>query len=226
MELTDFSEMAAALAHEIKNPAAVALAHVNLLRLYNEDAELSRHLNHIEQSLTDICDLVREILATAYNRYEAYEVDLYKILTEILETYRAAWPNIFFSLNISEVCTLGLNGESVLPCYGHETSLRMIFSNLIKNAVEAIEASGIDAGEIEINAKHSENFLNVTICDNGVSACAASETSSKPYGNGLGLAICRSLANGLGAQLSASPTETGGCAVTVCLRVTSCPTFA
>jgi signal transduction histidine kinase len=212
----NFSEMAAALAHEIKNPAAVALAHVNLLRLDGEDEEqkLTHHLNHIENALTNICDLVRDMLASSYSRSEAYEVDLYKILTEILETYRAAWPEISFVFNVENEC---------LPCLGHETSLRMIFSNLIKNSVEALEFSQIPSAEIEILAAYDKEFLNITICDNGK---AGNRSDDKTHGNGLGLAICRNLANGIGAQFLAAPSENGGCMVTVRLRVTTCPSFA
>jgi signal transduction histidine kinase len=210
---SNFSEMTAALAHEIKNPAAVALAHVNLLRLSGEEENLSHHLNHIEASLTNICDLVRDMLASAYVRSETYEVDLYRILAEILDTYCAAWPEISF-----EICA----EDAALPCYGHETSLRMIFSNLIKNAVEAIETSRIGGGEIKITAAKQDGFLNVTIYDNA--ANSTDTNTEKPHGNGLGLAICRSLANGIGAQLFAAH-KPHGCNVTVCLR-TVCPTFA
>ncbi|MCL2357278.1 MAG: HAMP domain-containing histidine kinase [Defluviitaleaceae bacterium] len=200
-------DFAAALAHEIKNPAAVALAHVNLLRLDGEDEDLAHHLNHIENALTNICDLVHDMLTASHLRSELYEVDLAKILVDILETYRAAWPDISFVFD-----------ETTLNCLGHETSLRIIFSNLIKNSVEALDAK--KGGEIKIFAESDAEFLNVTVCDNGV-VCPR----EKPHGNGLGLAICRNLANGLCANLDAREVESGGLAVTVKLR-TGCPSFA
>jgi signal transduction histidine kinase len=203
----EFSEMTAALAHEIKNPAAVALAHVNLLRLEQGEEECV-HLNHIERALNNICCLVREMLITSQTRSELYEVDILKILNEILETYRAAWPDISFLLNAE---------DSNLSCCGHETSLRMIFSNLIKNAVEAIEAGTVRTGTIEINAHKCEDNIKIRISDNAIHSAA-----EKPHGNGLGLAICRNLANGLGAQISVDKDR--ACAVTVIVR-TFCPTL-
>ncbi|MCL1845729.1 MAG: HAMP domain-containing histidine kinase [Defluviitaleaceae bacterium] len=215
--MEDFS---VALAHEIKNPAAVALAHVNMLRLGcgqtvpaidGEDGDLAHHLNHIETALTNICDLVREMLAASQKRSELYEVDLGKILSDILETYRAAWPDILFSYDDRE-----------LLCLGHETSLRIIFSNLIKNAVEALE--GKEGGQIEIFALADgdfADFLEVTVRDNG----NTDASREKPHGNGLGLAICRNLSNGIGAHFNATPLETGGLAVSIKLR-TGCPSFA
>jgi len=204
--------LATALAHEIKNPAAVALAHVNLLRLdSHEDNNLTNHLNHIENAITDICELVQGLLTTEYDR-ELIEVDLHKILTDILETYRAAWPEISF--------TFDSGGNAALPCLGNATSLRMIFSNLIKNAVEAIELNSETTGVIVINTIYAADFLTVTITDTGTS-----HTEQKPHGNGLGLTICQNLAAGLGAQLFAAQTPEGGCAVTVKLR-TRCPSLA
>jgi signal transduction histidine kinase len=210
--------MATALAHEIKNPAAVALAHVNLLRLEDNNNALKNHLDHIEAALHNICALVKEMLTQ--NQDDPQEVDLYDILSEILDTYRAAWPNIVFSFNVSQVASLGLNGEAVLPCYGSPSSLRLIFSNLLKNAVEAIEATSPE-GEIEITASYSGEHLNIKIRDTG----APSEARQKPHGNGLGLSICRRLATELGAKLSATHSPDGGFSVTISL-VTLCPSFA
>ncbi|MCL2049188.1 MAG: HAMP domain-containing histidine kinase [Defluviitaleaceae bacterium] len=194
----EFVEITAALAHEIKNPAAVALAHVNLLRL-----ELGEeyHLNHIEQALNSICAIVRDMLAAPHSQAnDLYEVDLQKILCGILETYRAAWPDISFVLrgceeDVNFISEQPLNTPAPLVCRGNEISLRMIFSNLIKNAVEAIEAGG-EAGKIEITAWREQGYINVKIADNAVVS-----NVEKPHGNGLGLAICRNLANGLGAEL-------------------------
>lgn len=225
--MTDY-KMTAALAHEIKNPAAVALAHVNLLRFdCDKDDEMSHHLDSIESAITDICDLVRDMLAKAYTHDDTQEVDLYKILTEILITYRAAWPDILFTLSPAD--------DTILLCKGNSTSLRMIFSNLIKNAVEAIEAYSIpperncekSKGKIEINAHYKGNRLHVTIIDTCTS-CIPTETRpplQKPHGNGLGMTICQNLAGGLGAKLSVVQNPTG-CTVTVKLRVTGCPSFA
>jgi len=230
--MQEFIEMA--LAHEIKNPVAVALAHINLLR---RDGISEMHLNHIEDALHDINDLVGEMLAEipegvgltfgettyrAHTTHAAYEVDLLKIIEDILEIYRPAWPNIVFSLEVP---------SDSLPCIGHETSLRMIFSNLIKNAVEAIEAFSNEnavesinsdvafekaeevtySGEIRIAAQYIADALCITITDNG----GPTPHAPKPGGSGLGLAICRNLAGGIGANLNAEHTSNGGLAVTV-----------
>ena len=214
-----------ALAHEIKNPAAVAMAHVNLLRRILEETPdsleiaetpeisespqnpLCHHLNHIEQSLLDICDLVQDMLTAVYSPLEPYEIDIYYVLAEILDTYRAAWPGISFSMT----------ANPPLTCLGQESTLRMIFTNLLKNAVEAVEHGNDIQGHITIRAAHREqdrNFLTVTICDN---APFDGNHGEKLYGNGLGLAICRHLLKQLGGKLHISQSKGGGWVATVIL---------
>lgn len=205
----EISEITTALAHEIKNPAAVALAHVNLLRLDGkQDKNLMHHLNHIENSITGICKLVQDMLTATHPHDESAEADLHKILTDILETYRAAWPQITFAFDADH--------HTALPCLGNATSLRMIFSNLIKNAVEATEAAAVN-GTITIDTFYTADNLTVVISDTGTA-------TQKPHGNGLGITICQTLAAGIGAHLSAEPHD-GGHTVTVSLR-TRCPSFA
>jgi len=187
-----FPEMAAALAHEIKNPAAVALAHANLMRqVIERDSELGTHVHHIEQAITDICDLVHEMLFAIYNWTEPYEVDLNQMLSEMLDTYRAAWPGISFAM------------ETLVPLtyFGQESSLRMIFSNLLKNAVEAVTETAAESkdfsGQIAIVANHVDDCLNIAIHNNGTFI----DHAEKPHRNGLGLAICRHLLTQLNGRM-------------------------
>ena len=223
-----FPEMAAALAHEIKNPAAVAMAHVNLIRQEQElegvfDSRLSDHMFHIEQAIIDICDLVQEMLFAIYNWSQPYEINLHEMLMEMLDTYRAAWPGITFALET----------DAPLICYGQESSLRMVFSNLLKNAVEAVEEfqSSPDlqfTGQIAITAhtidtdisspNQDEAFFSIAVHNNGLFL----NHTDKPHGNGLGLAICRHLLHQMGGRLEIFGNPGEGCTAMVSLPVT-CP---
>ncbi|MCL2840482.1 MAG: HAMP domain-containing histidine kinase [Defluviitaleaceae bacterium] len=200
----DFPEMTGALAHEIKNPAAVALAHINLMRQKQTTPThgLEPHLNHIEQALMDICELVQDMLYAVYNFSEPYAVDVTDMFHEMLEIYRAAWPSISFSLNTS----------TQLTCIGQESSIRLVFSNLIKNAVEAVE--GVESACIEISASNTGKFLNISIYNNG----AVEGSMTKSHGNGLGLAICRHILTQLGGHLQIDTShQKEGFTITVAL---------
>ena len=184
MVLEHSDTMAAVLAHEIKNPAALAMAYVGLLRHASEPAEIADYCNRIQQSLMDISELVHDLLFAVQNKPELRSINITDMLTEMLEEYRAAFcsnPGILFSLNAA----------SGLVCHTYEQHLRFVFSNLLKNAVEA---TGLP-GHITVYAVVDGVYLRVEICN---SLNAAVE---KPRGNGMGLSICHWLLGQIGGEL-------------------------
>jgi len=172
--------MAAVLAHEIKNPAALAMAYVGLLRHASQPAEVTDYCNRIQQSLMDISELVQDLLFAAHSRPEPCCVDVADMLAEMLDEYRAAFCGRFL-----------LTAAPGLVCYTYEQHLRLIFSNLLKNAVEAAGP----AGRITVYAAMAGDCLRVEICNASVVA------RPKLHGNGMGLGICHWLLAQIGGEL-------------------------
>ena len=194
------TELAAALAHEIKNPAALALAHVSQLRKRADLRGIGDTCDHIEEALEKICCLVQEMLFVTYGAPPAYEFDLEDMLMDMLEAYQAAWPRISFKLETA--------GEGLMY-HGEEAYTKMIFSNLLKNAVEAVGP----AGAINIKAETTDGYALITIQDSG------GEGEQKPHASGLGLAICRWLLARAGGRLDMTPPSKNGCTAKVALRL-------
>ena len=190
--------MATVLAHEIKNPAALAMAYVGLLRHASQPAEVTDYCNRIQQALMDISELVQELLFAAQNKPEPHNINITDMLTEMLDEYRAAFCN-----NIS----FAINAAPELICRTYEQHLRLIFSNLFKNAVEA--AGG--TGHITVYAAPAGEYLRVEICN------SSGQAAAKPYGNGMGLGICRWLLTQIGGELQ---TENGA---EECVSIVSIP---
>jgi len=184
-------ELAAALAHEIKNPAALALAHVAQLRNRADLKGIGDTCDHIEEALENICHLVQEMLFVTYSITPAYEFDLEDMLMDMLETYQAAWPNISLSLET--------NGQGLMY-YGEEAYTKIIFSNLIKNAAEAVGGCGVINISLCVEAGH----VAVKIRDNGNAHAAL-----KPHPSGLGLPICRWLLARAGGSLELACLDVG-----------------
>jgi len=191
------SELAAALAHEIKNPAALALAHVSLLRKRSDLHGIGDTCDHIEEALEKICSLVQEMLFATYGTAPAYEFDVADNLMDILEAYQAAWPHCCFSLEAP---------AEGLIYHGEETYVNIIISNLLKNAVEAISGNG----HVMINLCPTPGHVTVIIRDSGNTPAA-----QKPHANGLGLAICKWLLSRMGGQLALHNLPGSGCEATV-----------
>ncbi|MCL2360610.1 MAG: HAMP domain-containing histidine kinase [Defluviitaleaceae bacterium] len=197
------STLAAALAHEIKNPAAVALAHIAQLRKRFDLRGVGDTCDHIEEALEHICHLVQEMLLVTYGTAPAYEFDLEDMLLDMLEAYQSAWPQIVFSLDRSD-------NDLGLMYYGEETFVKMIFSNLMKNAVEAVGS----AGTITIRLEKSKDYALVSVRDSG-----ASGSSLKPHPSGLGLPICRWLLARIGGYLEFNELPIPGCEARVSLPI-------
>ena len=195
------SELAAALAHEIKNPAALALAHVTQLRKRTDLKGIGDTCDHIEEALEKICCLVQEMLFVTYGAAPAYEFDLEDMLLDMLEAYQAAWPNITFSLEMT--------GEGLMY-YGEEAYTKMVFSNLLKNAVEAVG----EAGYVMVSLCTSPGYVMATIQDSG-----SWHGMLKPHASGLGLAICKWLLDRAGGYVELVNLPAGGCEAKVMLPV-------
>jgi len=191
-------QLAAALAHEIKNPAALALAHVSLLRKRADLVGIGDVCDHIEEALEKICGLVQEMLFATYGAPPAYEFDLADNIMDMLEAYQAAWPSSIFSMEAP---------ADGLTYHGEETYVNIIISNLIKNAVEATGGTG----HVMINICAAHGHVTVSVRDNGDGNC------KKTHASGMGLAICKWLLGRVGGQLNMCSPKGGGCEATVVL---------
>jgi len=200
-------ELAAALAHEIKNPAALALAHITQLRKRADLVGIGDTCDHIEEALEKICCLVQEMLFVTYGAAPAYEFDLEDMLMDMLDAYQAAWPKITFSME--------MGGEGILY-YGEESYIKMVFTNLLKNAVEAIG----ETGDIMVCLSQTPGCIVATIQDSG-----EGHVVLKPHASGLGLPICKWLIARAGGQMELNGLPTGGCEAKVLLPVGGTNTF-
>ena len=192
-------DITAALAHEIKNPAAVAMAHISLAKSLDITDGISLHLNYIGQAITEINELVHEMLFATHGQPPCYHINFYEMLTEMLETYRVTWPGISFSLNAEEA-----------TFYGQEQFLRLIFSNLLKNAVEAVSTT--QNPQIAITSKQTNTHLTITITNNGTT------TNPKSYKNGLGITICHNLAARMNGTIEITKNQKE-CTAVICLPI-------
>jgi len=194
--------MMTALAHEIKNPAALAMAYTNLIRQSRDFAEIDNFCHLIQQALIDISDLVQELLFATQHELEPCTINVTVMLDEMISEYRAALPGITFSFDAK---------ESFLTCYACEQHVRLTFSNLLKNAVEAAGSTG----HIIVYATSTSRYLQVTIRNSRNIEGHAIEP--KPFSSGMGLGICYWLTEQIGGKLEIKDDANGECVVIVSL---------
>lgn len=194
--------MTSALAHEIKNPAALALAHIQLLRNAKDIVEADKSIFHIERALENIIDLAQEMLCVSYGTPLAFDFDLQEVLAEVVESYQAAWPGVSFVLAPAP-------GQLVVRA--PEMNVRMVLSNLLKNAVEA------GSGEVSVFCGAKDDYAFIIIRDDGhgLDGAGTRINDEKPHSNGLGLPIARWLTERMGGEITLRSGLTGGCEAVV-----------
>jgi nitrogen fixation/metabolism regulation signal transduction histidine kinase len=198
-KLSAWREVARRLAHEIKNPLSpIKLSIQNLVRVYNGNPST------FEKTLTETSDTILE------------EVERLKTLADEFSNFARMPKPALSAGDISEVLRgavalfdrpeigvkIDLHASDNLPhVMLDRDAISRIFTNLLKNAVEAMQGREgqitVSAGGVKIG---DGRWVQVTVADQGV---GMDENSLKqifnPYfttkrgGSGLGLAIVQSI---------------------------------
>lgn len=182
-------ELAAGMAHEIRNPLTTIKGFANLLKSkpkYKDDLEI---LDLLSGSVDHIEGIVRETLLLA--RPQKMKVGKVNLAAMTEET---------FSFMKTEALFRGINlelvgGDAALVVEGDELHLKQVLINIIKNSLEATTAGGYVEIKLE---KTGEDTAQIVIEDNGcgmapevVAKAGRPFFTTKPNGTGLGLSVCR-----------------------------------
>jgi C4-dicarboxylate-specific signal transduction histidine kinase len=128
---------------------------------------------------------------------------------------------------------LGTQGISVhmdlaadLPTiHGNSNQLHQLIYNLAHNAAKALSEARTGRGTIEIATRTQKGSIIVEVQDNGpgidadkIDSAFEPFVTSKKHGMGLGLAICRKIAERHGGQIGAMPVRPHGTRVRIQLE--------
>jgi len=217
-------ELAAGLAHEVRNPLSLVSANIDLLELNDDRPAHAKNYRVMRRELTRVNDMLTDFMGLAKpidNVCPAVSISVPRLLREIVDDLRPAMHGI----------SLYLESEDLAPCISADAeALRRLFVNLIKNAAESISLTGRVDGEIVIEV-HSGGGAIVTISDNGmgadddtISRMSLPFFTTKPDGTGLGLYLAGHIIDAHNGELTFERTEGGGLCVTVALprTVESC----
>ena len=219
-----WSDVARRIAHEIKNPLTpIQLATERLSRRYRkqivDNPELFEDLTAtIIRQVGDLRRMVDEFSSFARLPKPIFRAEDPVALTrQALFLQEVARPEIGFSFASDP--EIGL-----IDCDRHQFGQAM--TNVLKNAVEAIETRQKDAGEdykgcVAVTVCADEGSISVAITDNGIGLSQDRERIIEPYvttrekGTGLGLAIVNKIVEEHGGHMSFMPAEGGGTTVTM-----------
>jgi len=220
-------DVARRIAHEIKNPLTpIQLSAERLRKKYRrtvpqEELEtFDRCTDTIVRQVGDIGRMVDEFSAFARMPAPKFaEQDAAELLREAVFAQRVASPEIDIEMEEPPAVTLMADGRM----------LAQALTNLLKNAVEAVEARrGVVpgmAGRLRVKLVSDEAGVAFAVEDNGVGLPAKDrDRLTEPYvttrekGTGLGLAIVKRIMEDHGGELELGDAE-GGVGALAILRL-------
>jgi len=183
--LAVIGELAAELAHEIRNPlAGIQMAFSNFRR-ETDDIDQRERLDLIDSELKRMARLLNDMLTQSRHSPEAPTAfDVAKLIRELVVLAR---------YQVAESIHLEIDASSRLLVHLPEGGLRQALLNLILNAADALEEN---SGLIRIKARKDNESLQIDVLDNGAGFSQDMlDHGIRPFrtshqrGTGLGLAM-------------------------------------
>ncbi len=189
--LATVGQLAAGVAHEIRNPLASISGSIELLRATPQASEDDRALMTIvHREIERLNELIGDLLDYANPRpSQPVDFDLGVLVRETIQVARA-------DKTFSEV-DLACEVDEPLPFTADPAKLRQVVWNLVRNAADAASSGG---KHVRVEARASAEGATVVVTDDGPGIAADQLVrifdpfyTTKRKGTGLGLATCHAI---------------------------------
>jgi len=207
--LATLGQLSGSISHELRNPLAVIDSSVYYLRnkIPNPDKKVMEHLNRIIGQVKHSTAIIESLLnLTRIKSPRKDKLDLTNLIDKVIsESDIPKTINIFKEM------------KEVAMVLGDSEQLYMIFENIIKNAVDAMNKKGTLT--IRIDFSNDVRFVEVMIKDTGsgiqpeyITEIFKPLFSTKARGIGFGLSICQQIVEKHGGSIAViSEPEKGAC---------------
>lgn len=190
-------EMAAGLAHEIRNPLTVVRGYLQLLQHKEEFISYHKKFNTMIEEIDRANAIITEFLSLARNApVDLRRQSINSIVSALSPLIHAdaAKNGIAISIDLAETTELYLD----------EKQIRQLVLNLVRNGIEAMSRYG----ELAIKTRRKGNGVELIIKDRGqgippevLAKLGTPFFTTKEKGTGLGLAVCYRIAENHHAKI-------------------------
>ncbi len=196
-KLAAIGQLAAGIAHEIRNPLAGISGSVQMLSSEAYDTDQLKLMKIILKEIDRLNNLITEFLEYAKPEKRPDQiVELSLVLEEVIQNVKLS-PNLLKDLTWN----VRLNSQKIL---GFSEKLKQSFLNIIINAIQAMETT--PSPQLDISISSDEDCVIVFIKDNGQGMKPETKKrlfepfhTTKIKGTGLGLAVTHKILDSHGA---------------------------
>lgn len=197
--------MAHTIAHEINNPLEAITNLIYLLQGSLDKTEVARrYLDATADELARVSRITRQILSFNRESSSPVEIGICELIDDVLALNNRAL--------VEKGLQLRRDWDRSLTIYGFPAQLRQVFSNIVRNAIEA----SLPGGEIRIKISSSvlggnlpEPAVRITVADRGGGIASenlahvfeAFFTTKELKGSGVGLWLSASIVHEHGGRL-------------------------
>ncbi|WP_245864247.1 ATP-binding protein [Fredinandcohnia onubensis] len=216
------SQLAASVAHEVRNPLTTVNGFLQLI--IRDDNITDKQRNYIAITLSELNraqSIINDYLSLAKpNNSNTQLVNISEELSKTVELMTS-----YTNIQSIEVETFI---EDSLYINGNKDEIKQVLINIIKNAIEAIG----DDGLLQINAFAKDQDILVKITDNGpgmtkeqLSKIGTPFYSTKDKGTGIGLTICFQIIEQLKGSIDVESTVGKGTSFLIKLPTSKNPSI-
>ncbi len=188
-KLAAIGQLAAGIAHEIRNPLAGISGSVELLSQNSQTEDDQKLMKIILREINRLNNLITEFLDYSRPLKEPTEpVQLAIIMNEVIESIK-------INKNLRANVEVEKNFNSVPAVLGHSDKLKQVFLNMVVNSYQAMAETAVAKLTVDLS-QNSEQKIVLRISDTGAGMSEAVVKrlyepfhTTKPKGTGLGLAI-------------------------------------
>jgi PAS domain S-box-containing protein len=188
-------EVTASFAHEVKNPINNIFTGLQLLAInLPKDDPNQKNIARIEEDCERLTSLVKSSLTFVRPmEYKLESITLGQLISNLLERWRSRLVKLNVKYQVQA-------DKSIPNIEGDYRALEQVFTNLINNAIEAMESTGgmLSIKIRQVTEGEEQAHIEVSISDTGPGIPAELREkifepffTTKQHGTGLGLAIVK-----------------------------------